>query len=300
MSWDCRTHDKDRAGPQTEPVQAWEFGRTVRRWRERVTPAAVGVPVGRRRRATGLRREEVAALAGISVDYLTRLEQGRATSPSAQVVEALSRALRLADAEREVLFRLAGHATPGRDLVSSRISASVQRMLDRLERTPLAVYDAMWTLLLANPPYDALMGATTSWRGWERNSVWRNLLGPGNRAVHTPQEQAAFEAGLVGDLRLTASRYPADHRLQRLIDELTQRSPRFEELWTSADVPPHPDQGRRKTIDHPEVGLITLDCDALVVTADDLRILVYTAEPGSDDAERLDLAIVLGTQSAVD
>ena len=281
-------------------MQAWEFGRTVRRWRERVTPAAVGVPVGRRRRATGLRREEVAALAGISVDYLTRLEQGRATSPSAQVVEALSRALRLADAERDILFRLAGHATPGRDLVSSRISASVQRILDRLERTPLAVYDAMWTLLLANPPYEALMGPTTSWRGWERNSVWRNLLGPGNRAVHTPQEQATFEAGLVGDLRLTASRYPADHRLQRLIDELTQRSPRFGELWTSTDVPPHPDQGRRKTIDHPEVGLITLDCDALVVTAEDLRILVYTAEPGSDDAERLDLAIVLGTQSTID
>ncbi len=199
-----------------------------------------------------------------------------------------------------MLFRLAGHALPGRDLVSSRISASVQRVLDRLDRHPVAVYDAMWTLLLANPPYDALMGPTGQWRGWERNSVWRNLVGPGNRAVHTPEEQSAFEAGLVADLRLTASRYPTDQRLQRLITEVTQHSPRFAELWRSADVPPHPDQGRRKTIHHPEVGLITLDCDALIVTADDLRILIYTAEPGSNDAQLLELAVVLGTQSAVD
>src|SRR5271154_1124719 len=94
-------------------MDSWEFGRTVRRWRDRVKPTAVGVPVGGRRRAAGLRREELAGLAGISVDYLTRLEQGRATSPSAQVVEALARALRLSDTERELLFRLAGQAAPG-------------------------------------------------------------------------------------------------------------------------------------------------------------------------------------------
>src|SRR6478609_7131953 len=98
-------------------VETWAFGRTVRRWRDRVTPAAVGLPGGSRRRATGLRREELAALAGISTDYLTRLEQGRATSPSPQVVEALARALRLATAERDLLYRLAGHAAPGLDVV---------------------------------------------------------------------------------------------------------------------------------------------------------------------------------------
>jgi transcriptional regulator with XRE-family HTH domain len=101
-------------------MDSWEFGRTVRRWRDRVTPSAVGVPVGGRRRATGLRREELAGLAGISVDYLTRLEQGRATSPSVQVVEALARALRVSDAERDLLFRLAGHATPGSSRRASR------------------------------------------------------------------------------------------------------------------------------------------------------------------------------------
>jgi transcriptional regulator with XRE-family HTH domain len=143
----------------------------VRHWRDRVTPTAVGVPVGRRRRAPGLRREELAGLAGISVDYLTRLEQGRATSPSVQVVEALARSLRISDAERDLLFRLSGHASPGPGVVSSRITPSVQRLLDRLTHTPVAVYDATWTLLLANTPYDALMGQTTSWRGIERNSV---------------------------------------------------------------------------------------------------------------------------------
>ena len=203
----------------------------VRHWRDRVTPTAVGVSVGGRRRAAGLRREELAGLAGISVDYLTRLEQGRATSPSVQVVEALARALRVSDAERDLLFRLAGHATPRLDVVSSRITPSVQRLLDRLANTPVAVYDATWTLITVNAPYDALMGQTTSWRGIERNSIWRNLIGPGTRTVHTPEEQAEFEARLVADLRLTAARYPADQRLKQLIRDLTAQSPRFVELW---------------------------------------------------------------------
>jgi transcriptional regulator with XRE-family HTH domain len=278
-------------------VDSWAFGPTVRHWRDRVAPDAVGVPVGGRRRATGLRREELAALAGISVDYLTRLEQGRATSPSAQVVEALARALRISDVERDLLFRLAGLAAPGRDLVPSRITPSVQRLLDRLSHTPVVVYDATWTLVTANAPYDALMGPTTTWRGIERNNVWRHLVGPGTRAVHSPDEQAWFEATLVADLRLTAARYPTDGRLTRLIGELSRLSPRFVELWQSGDLALHHDSGRTKVVDHPDVGLIALDCDTLIVAADDLRITIYTAEPGTEDAERLSLAIVLGTQA---
>jgi transcriptional regulator with XRE-family HTH domain len=281
-------------------VESWEFGRAIRRWRDRVQPAAAGVPVGGRRRAVGLRREELAGLAGISVDYLTRLEQGRATSPSVQVVEALARALRVSDAERDLLFRLAGHATPGLDVVSSRITPSVQRLLDRLANTPVAVYDATWTLIVANAPYDALMGPTTSWHGIERNSVWRHLVGPGSRAVHTREQQREFEAGLVADLRLTAARYPHDQRLRQLIREITAQSPRFEKLWESSAPTPHQDFGRHKVIDHPDVGHITLDCDTLVVAANDLRIMIYTAEPDTEDAERLSLAIVLGTQSLID
>jgi transcriptional regulator with XRE-family HTH domain len=281
-------------------MDSWEFGRTVRRWRDRVQPTAVGVPVGGRRRAAGLRREELAGLAGISVDYLTRLEQGRATSPSVQVVEALARALRVSDAERDLIFRLAGHATPGHDVVSSRITPSVQRLLDRLANTPVAVFDATWTLIVANAPYDALMGQTTSWRGIERNSVWRHLVGPGSRAVQTREEQTELETRLVADLRLTAARYPADQRLKQLIRDLVAQSPRFVKLWESGALEPHQDVGRHKVIDHPDVGHITVDCDTLIVAADDLRIMIYTAEPDTEDADRLALAIVLGTQSLVD
>jgi transcriptional regulator with XRE-family HTH domain len=280
-------------------MDSWAFGRTLRHWRDRVTPTAVGVPVGGRRRAAGLRREELAALAGISVNYLTRLEQGQSTSPSAQVVEALARALRVSDAERDLLFRMAGHATPGLDVVSSRITPSVQRLLDRLAITPVAVFDASWTLLTANAPYDALMGPTTSWRGNERNSVWRNLVGPGTRVLHSPDEQAEFEALLVADLRLTCSRYPADQRLKRLTRDLAAHSPRFVQLWESGAPAPHQDFGRHKVIDHPAVGRITLDCDTVIVAADDLRIMIYTAEPETEDAERLTLAIVLGTQAFI-
>src|SRR6202035_2136389 len=265
----------------------WEFGPTVRHWRDRVAPASVGVAQGRRRRATGLRREELAELAGISVDYLTRLEQGRATSPSAQVVEALARALRLTDAERDLLFRLAGHTPPGLDLVSSRITPGVQRLLGRLANTPVAVYDATWTLIIANAPYDALMGQTTSWRGIERNSVWRHLVGPGSRVVQTREEQTELETRLVADLRLTAARYPADQRLKQLIRDLAAQSPRFVKLWESGALEPHQDVGRHKVIDHPDVGRITVDCDTLIVAGDDVRIMIYTAEPDTEDADRL-------------
>lgn len=278
-------------------MESWEFGDAVRRWRDRVAPEAVGVPVGARRRATGLRREELAALTGISVDYLTRLEQGRATAPSAQVVEALARALRLSDSDRELLFRLAALTPPGRQVVSTRVPPSVQRLLDRLDGVPVAVYDASWTLVVANAPYDALMGATAGWRGIERNSIWRHLMGPRNRVVHDIEEEAELVAGLVSDLRLTVARYPADRRLARLVADLGDASPRFVELWESdrpvADTAP----GREKVIDHPDVGLITLECDVLIVAGDDLRVMVYTVEPGTPDAERLALATVLGTQA---
>ncbi|GAA2862081.1 transcriptional regulator [Actinoplanes cyaneus] len=281
-------------------MESWEFGRTVRRLRDRVTPEAAGIPAGSRRRATGLRREELATLAGISADYLTRLEQGRATAPSAQVVESLARALRVSDSERDLLFQLAGHAAPGHGVVTSRVTASVQRLLDRLSGNPIVVYDASWTVVLANAAYDALMGDTTTWRGLERNAIWRNLTGNRTRVVNTPQEQADHEARLVADLRLTASRYPADRTLSRLIADLAAACPRFTQLWDAEAPPPAPDPSRRKVIDHPSAGRLTLDCDTLTVAFDDLRIMVYSAEPHTEDAERLALAIVLGTQSLVD
>ncbi|MFF6955138.1 helix-turn-helix transcriptional regulator [Streptomyces sp. NPDC088197] len=269
-----------------------EFGHTVRRWRDRVSPEAAGLPAGGHRRAAGLRREELALLAGISVDYVTRLEQGRAANPSEQVVEALGRALRLTTAEREHLFHVAGLVPPGQGTVPAYITPSVQRMLDRLTGTPVAVSDAAWTLLLANPLYVALMGQQ---QGNDRNAIWRNFLGSGSRVRHTPESLRLLEISQVAQLRATANRYPADQRLRRLVAELRARSPRFAELWESGEVTRH--DASRKTIDHPVVGPLTLDCDILSVAGSDLRIMVYTAEPGTEDAERLTLLGVVGTQA---
>lgn len=236
-------------------------------------------------------------LAGISVDYITRLEQGRAANPSVQVVEALARALRLSGAERAHLFRLAGLVPPGPETVPAYITPSVQRLLDRLTGTPVAVYDASWTLLVANPPYAALMGDSSAWRGNQRNAVWRQFVGPGTRARHTPQSLRAFETALVADLRAAAGRYPADPNLRQLVAELRARSDRFAELWDAGTVGRH--EAARKTIEHPHVGLVTLDCDVLTVAGSDLHIMIYTAEPGTEDAERLALLTVLGTQTLV-
>ena len=272
-----------------------EFGQAVRRWRDRVPAEAVGLPAGGRRRAAGLRREELALLAGISADYVTRLEQGRASHPSAQVVAALARALRLSATERAHLFELAGLAPPGPETVPEHIPPSVHRLLDRLAGTPVAVYDAAWTLLLANPPYAALMGDPSGWHGHRRNGVWRNLVGPGSRVRHTPEARRRFEAALVADLRAAADRYPADQRLRRLVADLRATSDRFAELWDSGAVGRH--EAARKTVDHPEVGPLTLDCDVLTVAGSDLRIMVYTAEPGTADAERLALLTAPGARA---
>jgi transcriptional regulator with XRE-family HTH domain len=267
------------------------LGTALRHWRDRVPPQAAGLPAGRRRRAAGLRREELAQLAGISADYVIRLEQGRA-NPSAQVVEALARALRLTQDERTHLFRLAGLVPPGPGTVPRHITPGVHRMLDRLAGTPVAVFDAAWNQLLANPLHTALMG---EWHGSDLNGVRRNFLSPNTRVRDTPGSRDALQAALVADLRRTAGRYPEDRDLRALITDLRRLSTRFAELWDSGAVGQH--ESARKTIDHPDVGTLTLDCDVLSVAGGDLRLMVYTAEPGSEEADRLALLSVLGTQS---
>ena len=234
-------------------------------------------------------------LAGISVDYVTRLEQGRATSPSAQVVEALARALRLGSQEREHLFRLAGLMPPGRGTVPTHITPSVLRLLDRLDGTPVAVHDAAWNLLVTNRLWTALMGDPSGWRGFERNIIWRHFHGSGSRVDHQADHDISFRAAMVADLRTATGRYPADTRLARMIAELRAGSERFAQLWDSGVVGSH--EAARKTIVTPQVGPLTLDCDVLSVAGSDLRIVAYTAEPGTEDADRLALLAVVGTQA---
>ncbi len=271
-----------------------ELGAALRAWRDRLTPAEAGLPSNGTRRAPGLRREELALLAGMSADYVTRLEQGRASAPSVQVLIALARALRLSDAEREHLFVLAGQPEPGRGIMPTHLTPGLQRLLDQLSGTPVSVYDAGWTLLAWNPLWAALVGDPSRSRGRDRNVLWRYFTGPPGRVSHTPDDEPRFEASAVADLRAAAARYPRDAGLRDLVAGLRSASSRFARLWDGRDVGTH--ERDRKTIHHPELGPVTVDCDVLTVQGSDLRVVAFTAPPGSEDADKLRLLAVLGTQ----
>jgi len=272
-----------------------ELGRALHGWRDRIAPATVGLPTGGVRRAAGLRREELAQLAGLSVDYITRLEQGRATSPSAQVLSALARALRLSAAEREYLYLLAGQPAPGPGQLSAHIPPGVRRLLDQLDGSPLSVHDAAWNLMLWNPLWAALFGDASALRGRERNIVWRHFAGLPSRVSHTPEQEARFEAAVVADLGAATARYPADADLHSLIKDLRDISTDFTRLWDTGIVGIH--ESDTKTIQHPDIGTLTFDCDVLVTPGNDLRIVAYTAATGSEAADWLNLLNVIGTEA---
>ena len=263
----------------------------LRSWRARVQPAEVGSPFARGSRKTpGLRREEVAWLAGVSPDYVKRLEQGRA-HPSAGVLRAISRALRLSGVEYELACRLAGYAAELDGLVPQHIGPSVQRLLDRLADTPVAVFDASWTRLEQNGLWTALNGDVRGRAGRPANIVWRVFNDDSGRVRHPLPDN--HQASLVADLRDVASRYPADLELSDMITALRRSSPEFAHLWELSTVAHHGSE--RKTIDHPALGELELDCDVLSVHGADLRIIVFTAAPGSEAAGKLRLLSVLGS-----
>jgi transcriptional regulator with XRE-family HTH domain len=262
-----------------------ELAGCMRSWRERLTPAEAGLPAGRGRRTPGLRREEVAGLAGVSLDYLARLEQGRAQNPSPSVLASLARALRLTDDERSHLFRLAGHVEPGPGTINRHITPSLQRLLDRLAEVPVMVIDAAGEIVAANPLANALMGDVSGASRRERTIPWRHFSGIPSRLERTPEEHAEAEEAMAADLRDALGRFPDDEYLNELIRDLRELSPRFAELWEKRPVAHTP--SRRKSFNHPEIGTITLDCDALAVQGSDLSVIVYTAPAGSPDAEAL-------------
>ena len=274
--------------------QHGELGAALRAWRDRLAPADAGLPSHGPRRAPGLRREELAMLAGMSADYITRLEQGRSSAPSVQVLTALARALRLSSAEREHLFVLAGQPEPGPGIMPTHLTPSLQRLLDQLSGIPACVNDAGWTLLAWNPLWAALIGDPSGQRGRDRNVLWRYFTGAPGRVTHTPEDEPRFEASAVADLRAATARYPRDTGLRDLVADLRDASPRFAELWDGHDVGTH--ERDRKTVHHPELGPITVDCDVLTAAGSDLRLVAFTAAPGSEDADKLRLLGVLGTQ----
>jgi transcriptional regulator with XRE-family HTH domain len=258
-----------------------DLAKSLRAWRDRGDAAQAGLPRDPSRRAPGLRREEVAARAGISVNYLMRLEQGRASAPSSSVVAALACALGLNAAEAAHLHRLAGLADPSR-VVTRHLTPSVERILARCEDTPVIVIDPAWTIVEANVMarlllLDDLVG---------QNAARNQFIGP-NWVGRDAEDEERFERELVSDLHLRIARYPDDPALRAIIDELLATSERFATLW--ADPPVGASASSRKTFHHPTAGDITVDCDVLEVVGSDLRLVLWTAVPGSPDATALAL-----------
>lgn len=275
-------------------------GALLRAWRDRLSPVDAGITVSSNRRAVGLRREELASLAGLSVDYVVRLEQGRALHPSAQVVSALARALHLDHAERDQLYRSAGLLPPADGHISSHIPAGVQRLVARLNESPLAVFTADWTLVSWNPLWSALQGDPVAIPVAHRNLA-RAVFGDAQAQRHLRPSRSMggvdhFSRALVADLRAALLTYPTDSGLLTLIKDLLATSPQFDLLWSSGAAAHH--ETDRKTIDHPDVGQITLDCDVLTVPGSDLRLVVFSAPADTNDARRLEfLRVTQGLRS---
>ena len=273
------------------------LGATLRAWRDRVSPAAAGLPSGRARRTRGLRREEVAELAGVSVDYLVRLEQGRATTPSAQVIAALARALQLTDNERDHLYRLARLAPPTEHEISDHIPPGLHRVLHRLGDTAVAVFAADWQLIWWNLGWAALLGDPSSTPPVLRNFARDTfpIDGDGPHLSQWPVTSVApdtVEAAVVSDLRRATGRFPTSSRLTDLVHELATGNRRFAELWASGAVGAHRED--HKIVDHPTVGPITVDCDVMIDGDAERKIVVLTAAPDTEDDTKLRLAVLSG------
>jgi transcriptional regulator with XRE-family HTH domain len=271
-----------------------ELAATLTAARARIGPSDVGLPAGARRRVPGLRREEVALLAGISVDYLVRLEQGRGPRPSESVLAALARALRLTDDERDHLFHLVGSAPPRPGRIDGIVRAGTLRLLERLVDLPAIVLDAKGDLLAWNAMATSLLGDFSAWPTPRRNIVWQRFLGTGGRVAHDPDEDERTAVEAVASMRAVAARYPDDLGLRRLLAELHAGSPRFTALWDEAR--PAERRSSTKTVEHPQVGTIELDCDSLHLPDTDQRLIVYSAAGGTPAAEALAVVRVLGTQ----
>lgn len=266
----------------------------LRRRRESVRPADVGLPAGARRRTAGLRREEVALLAAMSTDYYTRLEQQRGPQPSEQMLASLARALRLTDDERDYLFRVAGRGAPDRVTTSSHVRPALQRVLDRLSDTPALVLSALGETLVANDLAVALLGDRSALTGWERSDVYRWFTDPDERTLYPADDRDRQGRALVSTLRVAHGVLGPRSRAAELVAVLRTRSAEFAELWDRHEVSQR--FADHKTLLHPQVGPIELDCQVLFTEDQTQALLVLTAPPRSEAAEKLELLAVLGRQ----
>jgi transcriptional regulator with XRE-family HTH domain len=271
-----------------------ELAGFLRSRRERVQPGDVGLERGARRRTPGLRREEVARLAGMSVDYYARLEQARGPRPSRQVLAALSRALRLSDDERAHLHYLSGEPPGPPPGPSREVRAGVLHLLERLDDTPVFVLDAKYDVLAWNALAAALITDFSALPPSDRNVIWRFFTDPAARSRHDEEGGWRFARESVADLRAAAARYPDDPGIRRLVTRLLANSPEFVELWAGHEVRVR--RSARKRLNHPAVGWLELDCETLHLPEADQWVVLYTAAPGTRSYEALRLLKVIGVQ----
>jgi len=263
--------------------------------RESLQPDDVGLPRGQRRRTTGLRREEVAALSHMSTDYYARIEQERGPQPSEQMIAAIAQGLHLSLDERDHVFRLAGHTPPSRGSSSDHISPGLLRIFDRLQDTPAEIVTELGETLRQNALGAALTGDLTTATGAARSIGYRWFTDPATRACYDPSEHdhltRMFASGLRGAVAL---RGPTS-RAAQIADQLLSESAWFREVWELQEVGFRPNEVKHFV--HPELGALELSCQSLLDPDQSHMLLVYTAAPGSESYEKLQLLAVIGASA---
>ncbi|MFD9038109.1 helix-turn-helix transcriptional regulator [Streptomyces bottropensis] len=270
-----------------------ELAAFLRHRRETLRPRDVGLVEGARRRTQGLRREEVAQLAGMSTDYYARLEQQRAPQPSVQITTALARALRLTLDERDHLFVLIGHHAPARFHRSEHVSPTLMRVLDRLEDSPALVTTDLVDTLAMNPLAVALLGDQTRHTGLARSGYYRWFMDPAERLVYPEETHERHGRAQAARLRAALTAGSDTPRAARILAELQARSPEFVRMWELQEVARY---GDCKTILHPELGRIDVDAQLLYTENRAQTLVVLTTRPGTESHSKLELLSVIGNQ----
>ncbi|GLW10156.1 DNA-binding protein [Microtetraspora sp. NBRC 13810] len=264
----------------------------LRSRREALRPEDVGLPRGRRRRTGGLRREEVAVLSDMSVDYYSRLEQPRGPHPSEQMLAALARGLRLSLEERDHLFLLAGYATPRRTLRTDHVSPGMMRVFDGLEDAAAQVVTHLGETLRQTRLSAALIGDESVHTGPARSMHYRWFTDPAARLIHPEDDHPLHSRLFAATLHQVYTREGKDSRAAELVAALLADSPEFAALWRE-----HPITGPycpQKRLQHPQLGLLDLHCQTLVDPEQSQLLVVYTASPGTESHEKLRLLSVVG------
>ncbi|MFE9888439.1 helix-turn-helix transcriptional regulator [Streptomyces scopuliridis] len=269
----------------------------LRRHRESLQPEDAGLPRGQRRRTAGLRREEVATLCHISTDYYSRLERERGPHPSEQMIASIAQGLHLSLDERDHLFRLAGHNPPARGPISEHISPGLLRIFDRLTDTPAEIVTELGETLRQTPLGVAITGDLTRYTGPARSICYRWFTDPATRAIYHPDDHALHSRVFAAGLRKMVTLRGPKSRAAHLMDLLLAHSEEFRTVWKEHEIGIHYNSVKRYM--HPELGALELTCQTLLDPEQSHILLVYTAVPGSESYEKLQLLSVIGTQQIV-